>query len=109
MNEAGEAQATARYKPGEMARIKIARNKLLEGKVVLIRSRYSATEWVVRMLDMPALVMAEDRSHYVATRALIADEWALEPLCRSGARSSEITDSTAQEARPQTAAAEECT
>lgn len=108
MNEVPIGQEKPQCKAGELARIKTARNKFLEGKLVLVRGRYSATEWVVRMLDGPALVRSEDRSRYVVTSILIADEWALEPLSRIGC--SAIGDATgALAARCQTEAVEECT
>lgn len=87
MNEVPIAQEKPQCKAGELARIKTARNTFLVGKLVLVRSRYSATEWVVRMLDGPVLARSEDRSRYVVTNALIADEWALEPLSHIGCSS----------------------
>lgn len=84
MNEVPIGQEKPQCRAGELARIKMARNKFLEGKLVLVRSRYSATEWIVKMLDGPTLARSEDRSRYVVTSILIADEWALEPLSRIG-------------------------
>ena len=84
MNEVPIGQEKPQCKAGELARIKTARNKFLEGKLVLVRCRYSGTEWVVKMLEGPALARSEDRSRYVVTSVLIADEWALEPLSYIG-------------------------
>lgn len=86
-----------RCKPGDLARINKAWNELLEGRLVFIRRAYSATEWLVYLLDGPAFSMSEDRCHMVVARAMIADDWALEPI--GGARdatSGDVTDSDDQ-------------
>lgn len=89
-----------RCKPGDLARIKKAWNELLEGRLVFIRRAYSETEWLVYLLDGPAFSMSEDRCHMVVARAMIADDWALEPI--GGARDEEaddVTDSDDQSVR----------
>ena len=86
-----------RCKPGDLARIKKAWNELLEGRLVFIRHAYSATEWLVYLLDGPAFSISEDRCHMVVSRSMIADDWALEPI--SGQREPDVqqtTDSDAQ-------------
>lgn len=77
----GETRTTKlRCKPGDLARIRKAWNRLLEGRLVFVRRAYSKTEWVVCLLDGPAFTLGEDCRRYIATRNLIADDWALEPL-----------------------------
>ncbi|HDR9802416.1 TPA: hypothetical protein QDC55_003290 [Burkholderia cenocepacia] len=69
-----------RCRPGDLARIKSAWNTLLIGKIVLVRSAYTDSEWLVTLLDNPALTIRENRTGFVVTRAFIADDWSLEPL-----------------------------
>lgn len=78
MTNGGASQL--RCKPGDLARIKKAWNELLEGRLVFIRRAYSSTEWLVYLLDGPAFGVSEDRCHLVVARAMIADDWALEPI-----------------------------
>lgn len=89
-----------RCKPGDLARIKKAWNELLEGRLVFIRRAWSETEWLVYLLDGPAFSVSEDRCHLVVARAMIADDWALEPI--GGARRADtdsVTDSVDQSVR----------
>lgn len=69
-----------RCRPGDLAKIKSAWNQLLVGKLVVVRRSYSESEWVVRLLDLPALAISEDRKGHVITKTIIAGDWALEPL-----------------------------
>ncbi|VVE90429.1 hypothetical protein PBR20603_04413 [Pandoraea bronchicola] len=95
-----QSQPKLRCKPGDLARIKKAWNELLEGRLVFIRRAYSATEWLVYLLDGPAFSVSEDRCHLVVARSMIADDWALEPV--GGQRASEedeVTDSAYLPAR----------
>lgn len=95
-----QSQPKLRCKPGDLARIKKAWNELLEGRLVFIRRAYSATEWLVYLLDGPAFSVSEDRCHLVVARSMIADDWALEPIggtCHDEA--DDLTDSTDQSVR----------
>ncbi len=92
MTNSGASQI--RCKPGDLARIKKAWNELLEGRLVFIRRAYSSTEWLVYLLDGPAFAVSEDRCHLVVARAMIADDWALEPLHGTRPESAgDVTDS----------------
>ncbi|BET09407.1 hypothetical protein THI4931_04490 [Pandoraea sputorum] len=90
MTNSGSSQL--RCKPGDLARIKKAWNELLEGRLVFIRRSYSATQWMVYLLDGPAFAISEDRCHLVVARAMIADDWALEPI--GGVREDDDEDAT---------------
>lgn len=105
MTESGSSQL--RCKPGDLARINKAWNELLEGRLVFIRRAHSSTEWLVYLLDGPAFSVSEDRCHMVVARAMIADDWALEPI--GGARdvvSDDVTGSDDQPARRRPGASE---
>jgi hypothetical protein len=81
MNTKGAASGKAvRCRPGDIAKIKVAWNALLRGQFVLVRRAYGDGKWLVRLLGEPAFCVSEDRKHFVDTRTLIADDWALEPL-----------------------------
>ncbi len=95
MTNSGSPQL--RCKPGDLARINKAWNELLEGRLVFIRRAYSATEWLVYLLDGPAFSMSEDRCHMVVARAMIADDWALEPV--GGTREAVSDDVTGSDDR----------
>lgn len=106
MTKSGSSQL--RCKPGDLARIKKAWNELLEGRLVFIRRPYSATQWMVYLLDGPAFAISEDRCHMVVARAMIADDWALEPI--GGVRGDNCegaTDSASQQTRLPLGASEE--
>ena len=106
MTKGGSSQL--RCKPGDLARIKKAWNELLEGRLVFIRRAYSATQWMVYLLDGPAFAISEDRCHMVVARAMIADDWALEPI--GGVRqdgSEDVKDSASRPTRLPLGASEE--
>ncbi|KVH53094.1 hypothetical protein WJ38_02825 [Burkholderia ubonensis] len=89
------------FQPGDVVRIRKAWNALLAGKMVMILGAHSTTEWVISLLEGPALSVSEDRRGYVVTRTMIADDWALEPLGRAPRRRhmETVTDLVVQEAR----------
>lgn len=96
MTDSGSSQL--RCKPGDLARINKAWNELLEGRLVFIRRAHSSTEWLVYLLDGPAFSMSEDRCHMVVARAMIADDWALDPI--GGARNAASDDVTGSDDQP---------
>lgn len=76
----GEGVIRVRCKQGDLARIKAAWNRLLEGAHVLVCRAHGEGNWIVRLQDEPAFALSEDRQRYIVTRTLVAPDWALDPL-----------------------------
>ncbi|SDV47933.1 hypothetical protein SAMN05216551_10410 [Chitinasiproducens palmae] len=69
-----------RCKPGDLALIKNAWNKALVGRLVVIGSAHSATEWNVTLVGEPGLTLTKNRRRLTAARRMLAYDAALEPI-----------------------------
>lgn len=80
MCDGNERRAALRCKPGEFARITAAWNRSLIGRVVLIGSAHSETEWNVTLLGEPGVTLTKNKRRLIASNGMVAYDDALEPL-----------------------------
>jgi hypothetical protein len=69
-----------RCRPGDLARVIEAWNPALVGRIVLVGSAHSATEWNVLLLGEPGMTLTKNRKRMTAGNSMLAYDRALVPL-----------------------------
>ncbi|MDD1789108.1 hypothetical protein [Burkholderia gladioli] len=72
--------AQLRCRPGDLARVTVAWNPALVGRIVLVGELHSATEWGVTLLGEPGATLTKDRRQLKVASHMLAYDAALEPL-----------------------------
>lgn len=76
----GTGESGLRCRPGDLARVVSAWNPALIGRVVLIKTAHSRTEWVVTLLGEPGVTLTKNRKRIAASNCMLAYDSALEPI-----------------------------
>lgn len=80
MRRVSEGRGGLRCKPGDLARITSAWNRLLVGELVIVNHALPDGRWMTHLVGDPAFTVRSTGPGYVVTRRLKAKDSSLEPL-----------------------------